>query len=132
MMMFSRPRAESKIRKHLSTMLLSALLAAPFALLFPAGNTARGVILYDHWYRNKSAPTGTLAGSGWQWMGNWGSFTGIPIAKNYFVTASHVGGSVGQSLSLNGSTYSTTAMYDDPNSDLRIWKTSKSFSSWAP
>src|SRR5438477_8473342 len=94
--------------------------------------TASGIILYDHWYRNKSAPTGTIANSGWQWEGNWGQFTGTPIGKNYFMTASHVGGGVGQSLVLNGVSYPSVAMYDDPSSDLRIWKTSKAFSSWAP
>src|SRR5438067_85648 len=93
---------------------------------------ARAIILVDKTYRNKSAPTGTLAGSGWQWQGNWGAFTGTPIAKNYFIAASHIGGSVGQTLTLNGKSYTTTAMFDDPNSDLRIWKTSQSFSSWAP
>jgi hypothetical protein len=93
---------------------------------------ARAIVLADKSTRNKSAPTGSLANSGWQWEGLWGAFTGTPIAKNFFVTASHVGGSVGQTLSLNGKTYTTTAMFDDPNSDLRIWKTSQSFSSWAP
>jgi hypothetical protein len=93
---------------------------------------AKAIILYDHWYRNSSAPTGSLANSGWQWEGNWGNFLGTPIAKNYFITASHVGGSVGQSLVLNGVSYPTVAVYDDPSTDLRIWKTSKSFSSWAP
>ncbi len=93
---------------------------------------ARAIILADSPYRNKSAPTGSLANSGWQWQGLWGAFTGTPIAKNFFITASHVGGSVGQSLTLNGKSYKTTAMFDDPNSDLRIWKTSTSFSSFAP
>lgn len=94
--------------------------------------SASAIILYDKWYRNKSAPTGSYLNSGWQWTGNWGGFLGVPIAKNYFVTASHVGGSVGQSLSLNGKNYQTIAVYDDPNSDLRIWKTSTAFTSWAP
>ena len=68
---------------------------------------ARAIILVDKTYRNKSAPTGTLAGSGWQWQGNWGAFTGTPIAKNYFIAASHIGGSVGQTLTLNGKSYTT-------------------------
>jgi len=93
---------------------------------------ARAIILADNPYRNKSAPSGSLFNSGWQWQGLWGAFTGTPISKNFFIAASHVGGSVGQTLSLNGKSYTTTAMYDDPNSDLRIWKTSQSFSSWAP
>lgn len=100
------------------------------ASLFCASSNA--ILLADKSTRNKSAPTGSIANSGWQWQGNWGGFTGTPIAKNLFMTASHVGGNVGDSLTLNGKTYKTTAMFDDPNSDLRIWKTSSSFSSWAP
>ena len=93
---------------------------------------AQAIVLADKSTRNKSAPTGSIASSGWQWQGDWGAFVGTPIGKDYFITASHVGGSVGQSLTLNGKSYKTVAMYDDPNSDLRIWKTSTSFSSFAP
>ena len=124
--MLSRGRKASTLSK----LLLAAAIGAPLSLF--AAPRASAVILADQWWRNKSAPSGSLAGSGWQWTGDWGAFTGIPIARNYFITASHVGGSVGQSLTLNGHSYRTTAMFDDPNSDLRIWKTSSSFSSWAP
>ena len=101
-------------------------------MLCSSSSVAPRIILADESYRNKSAPTGSLANSGWQWEGDWGAFVGTPIGKDYFITASHVGGSVGQSLTLNGKSYKTVAMYDDPNSDLRIWKTSTNFSSWAP
>src|SRR3954467_1514101 len=110
-----------------SLFFVAALVCAGFV-----ASQARAIVLYDNQYRHKSAPSGTLANSGWQWEGNWGGFTGTPIGKNYFITASHVGGGVGQSLVLKGVSYPPVAMYDDPNSDLRIWKTSKSFSSWAP
>jgi hypothetical protein len=93
---------------------------------------AGAIVRVDSSNRNKSAPTGTLANSGWQWQGNWGAFTGTPIAKNYFLAASHIGGGIGQTFTLGGKSYKTVAMFDDPNSDLRIWKTSQSFSSWAP
>ncbi|HEX3356110.1 MAG TPA: PEP-CTERM sorting domain-containing protein [Tepidisphaeraceae bacterium] len=92
---------------------------------------AGAIVLADKTTRNKTAPTGWAAGSGWQFEGLWDGFTGTPIAKNYFITASHVGGSVGDSLVLGGKSYKTVAMYDDPNSDLRIWKTSANFGSWA-
>lgn len=95
-------------------------------------NRAGAIIRVDSPNRNKSAPTGSLSNSGWQWQGSWGAFTGTPIAKNYFLAASHIGGRIGQTLTLGGKSYKTTAMFDDPNSDLRIWKTSQSFSSWAP
>lgn len=93
---------------------------------------ADAVVLYSKSYRNKSAPSGSYANSGWQWQGEWGQFLGTPIGKNHFITAKHVGGSIGQNLTLNGKGYRTTACFDDPGSDLRIWKVGASFGSWAP
>lgn len=114
---------------HLRSRTLVALGLAITGLI---AQSASGILLYDKQYRNKSAPSGSYANSGWQWTGNWGGFLGVPIAKNYFVAASHVGGGVGQSMTLNGKSYKVTAVYNDPNSDLNIYKTSTNFSSWAP
>src|SRR4051812_38632660 len=119
-----------RTQKSSAVVALSLVVAAVGSMLIAP--SAHAIVLADQWYRNKSAPTGTLANSGWQYEGNWGAFTGTPIGKNYFVTASHVGGGVGQSLVMNGVSYPTVAMYDDPSTDLRIWKTSKAFSKWAP
>ena len=47
---------------------------------------------------NTTAPTGLLAGSGWQYLGNWNGFVGTQISPNQFITAAHVGGSVGGSF----------------------------------
>lgn len=71
---------------------------------------------------NTTAPTGDLAGSGWELQGRWGGFLGTPIAPNLFVTAGHVGGTVGQTFHFQGVDYPTIARFDDPHSDLRIWK----------
>ena len=38
-----------------------------------------------------------------------------------FITAEHVG-ETSAIRSLNGVTYNTIASYDDPNSDLQVWK----------
>ena len=97
-----------------------------------AGASAYGVIAYDGPTRNTTAPTGGLANSGWQWQGQWAAFTGTPIAAQYFITAKHVGGTVGQSFSLNGKSYTTTTVFNDPNTDLAIWKISGVFDSYAP
>lgn len=106
--------------------------AAGFIVSSLLATSANGVVLYSKTYRNKSAPTGSYANSGWQWQGKWGQFLGTPIGKNHFLTAKHVGGLVGQSLASNGKSHKTTAFWDDPGSDLRIWKVSTPFSSWAP
>ncbi len=81
---------------------------------------------------NTTAPTGVLANSGWQFEGYWAGCLATPIASNFFITGQHVGGSVGDAFLLNGTSYTTTAVYDDPGSDLAIWKVSTAFSSWAP
>ena len=96
--------------------------------------TSRAVILFgsgDPSY-NTTPPTGALTNSGWQYEGRWGSFLGTPIAPQYFMAAQHIGGSVGQTFTFNGVSYTTTAYWNDPNSDLRIWKISGTFPTYAP
>lgn len=113
--------------KFRSAAVLLAVLAIP-AL-------SRAVIVIDAGglpSRNLSAPAGGLADSGWQYQGDWVGFSGTPIAPNYFITAKHVGGSIGQSFVLDGTPYTTIASYTDPNSDLAIWQVSGTFSNYAP
>jgi hypothetical protein len=95
---------------------------------------ARAVIFYstsDPSF-NTAAPTGSLANSGWQWVGSWEGYQAVPIAPQYFLAAHHIGGNVGDSFTLNGVGYTTTAFFDDTESDLRIWQISGTFPSWAP
>jgi hypothetical protein len=88
---------------------------------------ARAVVLYATPQRNTWAPADALYNSGWQLEGRWGSFLGTPISPRHFITAGHVGGAVGQTFTYRGKTYTTKAMYDDPNSDLRIWQVDRNF-----
>src|SRR5436309_1682040 len=91
-----------------------------FFLLCLWGSSAHGVIFDstgDPTF-NTTAPSGSLTGSGWQYQGLWGGFLGTPVAPQYFVTAKHVGGTIGQDLVLNGISYTTVAVSNDPNSDL--------------
>jgi hypothetical protein len=81
---------------------------------------------------NASEPAGDLAGSGWQYQGRWGGFLGTPVAPQYFIAARHVGGAIGQVFEFNGVSYHTVALYDDPDSDLRLWKVDGTFPFWAP
>jgi hypothetical protein len=107
------------------------VLSVVAAVGIPA-RSARAVLLYGSATRNTAAPTGSLAGSGWQYQGQWGAFLGTPIAPTHFVTAEHVGGGVGQPFYYNGGAYTTTAVFDDPNSDLRIWQVDRPFDAYAP
>lgn len=53
---------------------------------------------------NTTAPTGSLTNSGWQYEGEWNGFLGTAIAPRYFITAKHVGGSIGDVI-LNGASH---------------------------
>src|SRR5207248_2049253 len=81
---------------------------------------------------NTTAPSGSLAGSGWQYQGQFGVNSGTVIASNYFITAKHIGGSVGQVFTFNGTSYSTTAAFRDTATDLVIWQVAGSFPFHAP
>jgi len=81
---------------------------------------------------NTTAPTGTLANSGFELQGLWVGFQGTPIGPHHFITAAHVGGSAGQPFVFQGLSYSTIAGTKDPNSDLMIWEVSETFPTFAP
>ena len=94
----------------------------------------RAVVLYGTGdpTANTSAPTGGLANSGWQYEGQFNGLGGTPIATNYFVTAKHIGGAVGDIFIFNGVNYTTTAVFPDPESDLQIWRVAGNFPTHAP
>ena len=110
--------------------LLRILLCA-VVLLAPA----RAVIFFstsDPLF-NTTAPTGAYAGSGWDLQGSWQTdFLGTPIAPQYFITAKHLAGSIGQPFVFQSNPYTTDAFFDDPSSDLRIWHVTAPFPSFAP
>src|SRR5687767_1696052 len=68
---------------------------------------------------NTTAPAGELEESGWKFQGLWQSFLGTPIAPNYFITAAHIGGSLGSPFLFQGNAFVTDAFFDDPETDLR-------------
>ncbi len=104
------------------------------AALFVTAASAFAVILYGTGDpgANTSAPTGDLAGSGWQYEGQFGNFLGTVIASNYFVTAKHIGGNVGNAFTFNQINYITTAAFPDPSSDLQVWRIAGSIPVHAP
>jgi hypothetical protein len=111
------------------------LLFVGLSILFTVAATpSSAVILYGTVdpSANTSAPTGALANSGWQYQGEFGGVLGTPIASNHFITAKHIGGTVGQTFVFNGVTYTTTAVFPDPSSDLQIWRIAGTFPVHAP
>ncbi len=116
------------------------VLLAAAGVVAAIATQAQAIVFYstgDSTY-NTTAPTSTLANSGWQWQGDWaGWYTGTPIAPQFFITANHTGGSLGASLTLGGVNYQTVAFPDGSSykqvagTDLRIWKISGTFSNYA-
>ncbi|HNQ90447.1 MAG TPA: hypothetical protein PKM73_17670 [Verrucomicrobiota bacterium] len=106
-------------------LVLAALLVAP---------RTQAVIFYSTGDANHNTglPTGDLAGSGAQYQGIWRGFGGTPVAPNLFVTAQHVGGSVGEEFQFDGARYRTAAAYADPESDLIVWRVCGVFPRYAP
>lgn len=116
------------MHRRLPTLLLAlSIVAVP----------ARAVILYGTAdpEANTTAPTGALAGSGWQFQGQFGRFLGTPIAPDLFLTARHIGGETGAGgtpFVFNGASYPTVAEYNDPASDLRVIRVAGTFPAFAP
>ncbi len=80
---------------------------------------------------NTAAPTGALTNSGWQFQGRWGAYLGTAISSNAFLTAQHVGNTVGAHFHLNGIAYPSTAFFDDPETDLRLVQVCGTFPDFA-
>lgn len=72
--------------------------------------------------------------SGWQYEGKFGGFLGVPIAPHFFITAKHIGGSVGMALDFHGDFYTIIAKHEIPGTDLWIWEVNhaKPFPTYAP
>ena len=106
-------------------------LAIILAAFQAAARPASGVILVDSGdpTTNTSTPGDN---SGWQYEGQFGGFLGTPIAPLYFVTAKHIGGQVGMAFTFHGETFTTTAVYPDPDTDLQIWQVDHAFAAYAP
>ena len=72
--------------------------------------------------------------SGWQYEGKFVGFLGVPIGPFHFITANHIGGSIGDILDFHGDFYTTIAFHYISGTDLRIWEVdhAKPFPTYAP
>ena len=94
------------------------------AVFMLTGAGGQAVIFYgtenpDH---NTVAPAGALAGSGWQFLGDWGVYLGTVIGPRHFITARHGGGDIGQGFHYRGKVYRARACYELGAVDLCIWE----------
>src|SRR5687767_1700034 len=100
-------KSGNKRNTRLGFFILFLLIWAPYS---------HSVIFYDSGdpQKNTSAPTGSIASTGWHLQGKWGGFLGTPVASQFFLSAKHVGGAVGDTFEFRGVHYTTTARFDDP------------------
>jgi hypothetical protein len=72
--------------------------------------------------------------SGWQYEGKFNAFLGVPIGPLHFITAGHIGGTIGDVLDFHGDAYVTVGFQNIGTTDLRIWEVdgSKPFPTYAP
>lgn len=92
---------------------------------------AKGVILYANGdpTANTSTPSGDLTAAGWQWEGKFGNFIATAIAPHFIITAKHIGGA--SQFIYRGVTYTVTASYPDPQSDLAIFQVAQTLPDYA-
>jgi hypothetical protein len=113
-------------------------LAAGLTLLLHT-TAGHAVILYATPDRNGTPAPGSIAEVPWSLQGNWGGgVLGTPIAPQYFISATHVGGDASTHFTFRGSTYTidpsygTGGSFSIAGSDLRIWKVNETFPAYSP
>lgn len=78
---------------------------------------------------NETAPAALVAPV-LQWTGQWQGLTGTPVGPRQFLTAGHVGGSIGDTFTVGGLSYTATALVS--RGDLALWTVDGTFATWAP
>ena len=107
-----------------------AMVALAACVLLVWTSDARGVILYSTATLNTTAPSSDYGLDAWNLEGRTNNgFLGTPIASQYFIAAEHIGKV--SSITVESQTYTVTGYVDDPLTDLRIYKISGTFSSYA-
>ena len=106
------------------------LMAALLLLAPPRGDAVILISSADPAF-NTTEPTGSLAGSGWQYEAAFGPFLATAIGPHHFLTAQHLG-TPATVFHYQGATYTIIGSFDDPGSDLRIFEVAETLPSFAP
>lgn len=91
---------------------------------------AAAVIIIGSAAGNTAAPTDPGLATRWSQVGDFNDFLGTPIASQFFLTAKHLGNLTGQAITFpDASSYTTTAAFFDPASDLALYQIAGTFPS---
>lgn len=82
----------------------------------------------DH---NTTPPSNPAEAKAWHLQGTWKTCQGTPIAPQWFLTAKHIGGFVGNVFTFQGKSYTAVARVLDPETDLALWGVSEPFPAFA-
>ena len=94
------------------------------------GTPSLAIIIIGSSAGNTSAPSDPGLATRWGQVGNFSNFLGTPISSQFFVTAKHLGNLTGQAITFPDATsYTTTAAFFDPASDLAIYQIGGTFPS---
>jgi len=102
------------------------------AILFLATAHASAVIVFDQHPNLNLEPPAEFGGQ-WPSLVKWQLCQGTAISPYHFLTAAHVGGSVGDRALLYGGSLvlETVSVTIHPDSDLAIWEVSTPFPTWS-
>ena len=76
---------------------------------------------------NTTPPSDPAAARDWRLQGIWRTCQGTPVAPSWFLSAKHIGGAIGDSLTVEGKTHHAIARILDPESDLVLWGVMETF-----
>ncbi len=120
-----------RIHFVLSAPRITRLLVLVGGLLFAAGASAVILLRSGDPTANTTAPTGELAGSGWQFEGMFGAFLGTAIGPHHFITAKHIG-KVSDAFVFHGTNFPVVNGFPDLQSDLQIFEVTGKLDEFAP
>ncbi len=80
---------------------------------------------------NTTPPFNPSEAKAWHLQGTWKTCQGTPIAPQWFVTAKHIGGFVGEVFTFQGKSYTAVARVLDPETDLALWGVAEVFPEFA-
>lgn len=103
------------------------------AILIATLVATRGIVILGTGDPSVNTTECTLPGwqqSGWQYMGSFGSFTGVPIHPRWFVASKHIGKQSAH-FGFHGREYNVIYIVTDANSDLALYRVGNPFPCWA-
>ncbi len=99
-------------------------------LLFLTGQSAQAIIVFREDGRNLTPPADPTAAALWAAQGSWQGATGVAVSAHWFITAMHLGGSVGRFYDQGGKCYQVVQAAEIPHTDLALMRVDGTLPNW--